>query len=303
MKITEYKEKLSFLNLGTNSDFLDIRAAGYVEPDVNYQMGDIPTGYSLIEFIIDGHAYIEAIERSPYELNSGDLLICCNTEQIKYLCDQKNPQHKLWLTLRGRYLDSLLELYSIDRSTNIVNSPECGAIVAHIIKFVSTYGIRELELCHMLLDLFDKAFTPKRSRHELPLSEQIKNTLDRHLEKPVTVSDIAAYFCKSARHIERVFENEYGTTIYKYLRERRFAAACRELRQTDDLVYMIAERYHLGSPSFFAREFKKRFGITPNDYRERFKNGALINSVGASLESMSFETIYDYVPYTNTAIK
>ena len=39
MKLTKYNEKLSFLNLGVQDDFLDIRAAGSVEPDENYKSG------------------------------------------------------------------------------------------------------------------------------------------------------------------------------------------------------------------------------------------------------------------------
>lgn len=292
MKLTKYKEKLYFLNLGVCSDFLDIRAAGSVEPDENYHSGDIPLGYTLIEFIIDGRAKVISGEdiREPVR---GDLLIIRPGEHpIDYQCDPKHPQRKLWMQIRGRYPDSLFMLYNICGALNIVSAPECYPIMENIVSFAANFGIHENKLCHMLLDLFDAAFANKQTEPDPPLSEQIRNILDRHIEKPVKVSDIAAHLCKSPRHIERVFEDTFGVTIYKYLRDRRFAAACRELRNSDELIYVISERFQLGSPGFFAREFRERYCMTPGEYRRRFRSGSAPRS-----EDIEFETIYDYVPF------
>ncbi len=292
MKLTKYNEKLSFLNLGVQDDFLDIRAAGSVEPDENYKSGDIPLGYTLIEFILDGMAKVIS-GREICEPVRGDLLIIRpGDESVDYECDPKHPQRKLWMQIRGRFCDSMTELYRIKNALSLISAPECCPIMERIVGFVSEFGIRENKLCHMLLDLFDTAFAGKRSEPEPPLSEQIRSVLDRHLEKPVKISDIAAYFCRSPRHIERVFEEAFGLTIHRYLLDRRFAAACRELRGTDELIYVIAGRFQLGSPGFFAKEFRKRFCMTPNEYRRRFRNGSQDISGDISLE-----TIYDYVPF------
>lgn len=292
MRLTKYKEKLSFLNLGVESDFLDIRAAGIVEPDENYQSGDIPLGYTLIEFIIDGRAKIKCGE-AVCEPVRGDLVIIRpGALPLSYACDPKHPQQKLWITLKGRYLDSLFSLYDLS-ALSTVREPECRSYLESMIDFVSVYGIHENKLCHMLLDLFDTAFGERRAEPSLPLAEQIRGVLDRHIEKPVKMSDIAAYFCKSPRHIERVFEQAFGVTVYKYLRDRRFAAACRELRHTDELVYVIAERFQLGSPGFFAREFAKHYGMPPSEYRRHFKNSDGLSSDDEQFYPLG--TIYDVI--------
>lgn len=290
MKLTNYNEKLNLLNLGVQNDFLDIRAVGTVEPDENYQSGDIPIGYTLIEFIMSGRARILYNDEIS-EIQQGDLLIFSPEEKFEYECDRKHPLHKYWFVIRGRYLDSLISLYRINDSLTVVRSSECCNIMESIVHFISEFGIHEKKLCHMLLDLFDAAYGINADP-ETPLPEQIRCVLNRHLEKPIKVSDVAAYFCRSPRHIERVFEGAFGMTVHKYLLEQRFAAACLELRRTDEMIYVIAERFQLGSPGFFAKEFRKRFCMTPNEYRKRFKNGSIISDT-----DINIETIYDYVPY------
>ena len=156
--------------------------------------------------------------------------------------------------------------------------------------YLAGFGFHELEVSHMLLDLFDRAFNTERHAREPTLADRVRRVLDRHLEKPVRISDVAAYFCKSERTIERAFEQKFGISAYEYLRSQRLAAAARELRSTDELVYVIAARFQLGSSGFFASEFKKCFGMTPNQYRKQ--RGAH----SSICDAPEYETIYDYIP-------
>ena len=294
MKITEYNEKLCFLNLSEKSEFLDIRAAGYVKPDVNYRPGSVPDGYILMEYLFSGCARVYNSSVS-YDIRQGDLLIQRESEGWHYACDPSAPMGKLWMTIRGRYIDSLLTLYQLSDTVTVVRAQECFPIMRRIVDHLSDFGVRELELSHMLLDLFDAAFAPPRNEPTLPMAERIRNVLDRHLEKPVKISDVAGYFCKSSRQIERIFEAHYGVSVYSYLRDRRFAAACRELRRTGELVNVIARRFQLGSPSYFAQEFFKRFGMSPVEYREYFRKVSMPDP-----GDTGNPTIYDYVPFAGS---
>ena len=297
MKLTNYNEKLYFLNLNNTGDFLDIRAAGEVRSDDSYRAGDIPQGYILIEYILSGKANV-VIGDSVYTISTNDFVLISTDEVLdKYEILNGQPFSKLWMTLRGRYIDSLYMLFDISRPVAIVNAEKCCPIFRYLLEYITSFGIHESELCHIFLDLFDRCFSPDRIQNQLPLADQVKKILDSHIEKPIHVSDIAGYFCRSTRSVERVFAHKFGVTIYQYLRNRRFAAACRELRQTDELIYVIAERFQLGSPGFFAREFRERFGMTPNEYRQKFKK-----SVGSFDRDSSFETIYDYIPYSQPDI-
>lgn len=290
MKLTEYNEKLCFLCLDNNSEFLDIRAAGRVEPDENYMPGQIPSGYMLVEYIISGKVSV-SLGGERRAVSEGELLILFPQDGApEYKITSGAPICKLWMTLRGRYVFHLTSLYGVKLPLDSVLSHECEPVMRYIVDYLAGFGFHELEVSHMLLDLFDRAFNTERHAREPTLADRVRRVLDRHLEKPVRISDVAAYFCKSERTIERAFEQKFGISAYEYLRSQRLAAAARELRSTDELVYVIAARFQLGSSGFFASEFKKCFGMTPNQYRKQ--RGAH----SSICDAPEYETIYDYIP-------
>lgn len=281
VKLTQYNEKLTYLDLGAGNGFLDIRAAGTVGADPEYRTGQIPDGYTLIEYIISGRAYIG--KGSAQTALPGDLVILRGVIQtdsepdgnIKYVNDPSSPVEKLWVTLKGRFMEAASELYDIKAPVTIKRAPGSREPLERMITDLSSFGYRRADACHSLLGVFE-ATLGETGEEEVPLAKRIRDVLDRHIARPVKSADIAAYFCLSERHLERVFESEFGVTIFGYLRGKRFIAACRDLRTTDELIYRIASRYQLGSASHFAKEFTERYGVSPTEYRERFRHGSTV---------------------------
>ena len=58
-----------------------------------------------------------------------------------------------------------------------------------------------------------------------------------------------------------------GQTFIVFLREYRLNAAAEALHTTEDTVLNIAERCGFENLSYFNREFKVHFGMTPREYR------------------------------------
>lgn len=85
----------------------------------------------------------------------------------------------------------------------------------------------------------------------------------------ITVTDMAESCGCSNSHFMRWFKQMTGTSFTAYLNERRLAAAAEALRKTDDKILVIAEGVGFENLSNFNRQFKKRYGITPREYRGR----------------------------------
>lgn len=96
--------------------------------------------------------------------------------------------------------------------------------------------------------------------------------IDSHLSQPdLSPTLIAASLFISLRRLHTAFE-ESGTTVTKWIRERRLAECRRFL--VDPLhnsaqIRDIARDHGFADMSLFSRRFRERFGESPSEFRER----------------------------------
>lgn len=91
-----------------------------------------------------------------------------------------------------------------------------------------------------------------------------------HLDEPLGMERMAAQVAMSARHFRRVFANTFGTTPARFVETLRLEQACLRLTQGRAPIGRIAAGVGFNSADAFRRAFRARYGVTPNDYRERF---------------------------------
>jgi transcriptional regulator GlxA family with amidase domain len=87
---------------------------------------------------------------------------------------------------------------------------------------------------------------------------------------PHSVPDLARRAAMSPRHFTRVFTGEVGEAPGAYVERVRTEAARRQLEETDDTVTVIAGRCGFGTAETMRRNFVRRMGISPDQYRKSF---------------------------------
>ena len=92
--------------------------------------------------------------------------------------------------------------------------------------------------------------------------------ISAHYSEPVCVADAAALGQCSPNHFMRWFRQMTGQTFIIFLREYRLNAAAEALRTTEDTILSISEQCGFENLSYFNREFKAHFGMTPREYRK-----------------------------------
>ncbi len=85
-----------------------------------------------------------------------------------------------------------------------------------------------------------------------------------------TVGDLARRAAMSPRHFTRVFTDEVGEAPGQYVERIRTEAARRQLEETDDTIVAIAARCGFGTAETMRRNFLRRVGISPDQYRKAF---------------------------------
>ena len=100
------------------------------------------------------------------------------------------------------------------------------------------------------------------------LAAQAAAYIDEHFrESTLTASSVAAHFNYSADYLARLFSQAYHETLAAYIGEKRIAYAARLLIETRLSVNDVTAQCGYKSASYFARTFKKRFTLSPSDYR------------------------------------
>lgn len=96
----------------------------------------------------------------------------------------------------------------------------------------------------------------------------------RHLDRPLTMADLAERAGMSLRTFGRHFADRVGTTPLAWLNQQRLARA-RELLETTDLpVETVAQRSGLGTGSGLRQHFQRAYATTPAAYRRTFRAAA-----------------------------
>ncbi|MEU7859815.1 helix-turn-helix domain-containing protein [Nonomuraea sp. NPDC049141] len=91
-----------------------------------------------------------------------------------------------------------------------------------------------------------------------------------HLDRPLTLADLAGHAKASVRTLTRRFHAETGLSPLQWLLHRRIDRA-RELLETTELpMDQVAEKSGLGSADSLRKHMVGRVGLTPSAYRASF---------------------------------
>lgn len=93
--------------------------------------------------------------------------------------------------------------------------------------------------------------------------------LRENCDRPISVADAAQEVAMSERNFLRRFKLEMGSTPSEYLLQARLDMTCRLLASTELPVDKIARRSGMGNGDHLAKIFRKRWSISPTEYRLR----------------------------------
>ncbi len=90
--------------------------------------------------------------------------------------------------------------------------------------------------------------------------------IERHLDEPITLGDLAHVAAYSPWHAARMFKEYTGRAPFDYIRALRLSKAALILRDRGAKVVDVAFDFVFGSHEGFTKAFSKQFGIAPKRY-------------------------------------
>lgn len=246
----------------------------------NHRHTQIELGY-----IVHGKGeYI--IEQNSFDILQGDLFLVRPNEQhcVPTIVDDElvsfnihiSPLY-LWRVLSD-YVEvgklNCLVCSDIDIPTRIRGNKSVLEIIDKL-RF-SFQNDDRFAVRRLIIELFvqlckDFPSTLSNDKHEMR-TEDVRSSvyfIEKNISLPITLDDIAKAGNMSRSHINEWFHRVVGMTPYEYLLVRRIEYAVELLRSSNITVLAISEACGFSNLSNFNKAFKKRTGITPQEYRRK----------------------------------
>jgi len=121
----------------------------------------------------------------------------------------------------------------------------------------------------LLYFIFRKARSVSPSHRET--SDPIKfaaNYINEHFKEDIKLKDISKLVFLSEKHLSRKFKEELDISFSEYVINRRLTYASGLLAGNTFSISNIAIMSGFNSPSYFIKQFRKKYGVSPSEYRK-----------------------------------
>ncbi len=97
--------------------------------------------------------------------------------------------------------------------------------------------------------------------------KKVKLYVDRHLNKKITLEEVAEYTHLNSSYFSRLFKKETGMSFIHYVTHTKMEHAKELLDQSTKSVEYVAEQLGYENKSYFTKLFKIHTGSTPGEFR------------------------------------
>lgn len=257
----------------------EVREAGFIMPRAHCH-----SYYEL--FYLENGVCRFFIENNMYDIHSGDFMLIPPgvfhyTRYIQGVC-RRVIVHFNGGHIRPEVRELLPGREGFFSAMRIFQTPEAyrGRMNSHILRMLGEKRIADERsdpmLCALLQELFllcarECVFLQEIPEHIHTTDSQIVQAarfISSHYTEHISAEDIAAAAGYSPNYLSVKFRKAVGIGIHEYLMFIRLQAAALELVTTDDSITEIAFRCGFSDSNYFKDAFKKKYGVSPREYRK-----------------------------------
>ena len=142
------------------------------------------------------------------------------------------------------------------------NEPE----TVFCIDYLNTYRELKTFMSSLLKNAIEAMMREKEQKSERRI-EMAKDYIALHYSEPFTLTEIAEYVELNASYFSNLFKTETGMNFSEYLLNVRMDKAKELLKDPKIRIYEIGQLVGYEDAVSFGRAFKKKWGISPKEYR------------------------------------
>ena len=140
------------------------------------------------------------------------------------------------------------------------------------------FGINREELIAMQTFLLDGNVVrdkrlDKLNTHDIFAIYSIKDHIEKHFKEEISIGGLARQFGINDFKVKTGFKALFGTPVINFLNQTRLKHSIQLLSDSSLTIGDIAERVGYKHPNNYATSFKRKYGMPPNNYRNKLMEG------------------------------
>jgi len=150
---------------------------------------------------------------------------------------------------------------------------ELGFDIQHLQHRLGQYETYE-DMCEGLYDMLQELFnriSDNPMNKEQKLMERVIEYIEQHYTEDITLDTVAAIAFMNPYYFSSFFKKQMKQNFKQYVTDLRMNHAINLLRNTDMMVYEIAEKVGYNNPRHFSDMFKKHTGKLPQEFKNSLR--------------------------------
>lgn len=234
----------------------------------------------IIHFILSGNGFYSA-NGNTWPVSAGQMFLIYPGVPVVYCADTHTPWTYTWIGFDGLGTDTILKQCGFSKSNLILPAPDTDEYIScfnelfeHVSLSFSDRLYREsllLKLMAVLADYHTKVLLDgSQDKTNYGNNTYVNMAIDYINEmymQDINVTDIADRIGITRSHLNAAFQKELNLSIQRFLIDFRMHKAANLLVSTTMSVKEIAAHVGYRDQLVFSKAFKKKFGLSPKNYR------------------------------------
>ncbi len=243
--------------------------------DVN--KGRVLGSWQLL-YIHSGRGLMYDADGGCTAINCGDMILLRPGVWHSYLPDRETGWEEYWIGFQGAVIEERLRHGFLDKTVYRVGVREdivslYSDAIQIAVQEKATYQQYLAGTVNMLLGLAIYHDTNKASSSDYASGriDTAKSLMRERFTEELDLEDIAKEAGMSYSWFRKKFRECMGISPARYLMALRIQEACRLLAESSMSIKEVAWNLNFGDSSYFSAMFLREVGMSPKDYRRRFR--------------------------------
>lgn len=237
----------------------------------------------ILIYCLEGFGKIE-IEGETFKISPNHFFIIPPSIPHKYKADKRNPWSIRWLHFRGTRAQYLYNRYrKINEDSKVVHVPfqefRINLFEHTIDTLEKGYSKHNIEYINITLWQLLSSFVYPNffqkigyQSNEADFADKAIQYMQNAIEESISVEELAQHVNYSVSYFHSSFKEKTGFSPIHYFNQLKIQKACQYLSFSGLSIKEISHKLGFNDPFYFSRLFKNMMGLSPNKYRQIYKN-------------------------------